>query len=224
MGILDWSPENRPRERLLQQGAQVLSDAELLAIFLRTGLRGKTAVDLAHDLLAQFGGISAILGADRRTFCSNPGLGPCKFATLQAILEMTKRAHLDPLKKQPVLADPEAVHRFLGSWLQHQPFEIFAILLLDSQNRLIQAQELFRGTVNQTSVYPREVVKSCMSAGAVSVIFSHNHPSGCAEPSRADLYLTQTLKSALSLVDVSVLDHVIVAGTERYSFAQHGQI
>jgi DNA repair protein RadC len=224
MSILDWNKEQRPRERLLCNGADVLSDAELLAIFLRTGVKGITAVDLAQQLLTKFGGLSQILSANQATFCEALGLGPSKFATLAAVLEMAKRSSLQELKQTSALNSPQAVQDFLRYWLRGKHYEVFVLLMLDNQNHLIRALELFRGTVNQTAVYPREVVKTCLDHNACSVIFAHNHPSGCAEPSRADQILTQTLKTSLSLVDIQVLDHLIIAGPANFSFAQHGQL
>ncbi len=224
MSILDWNLEQRPRERLLSQGATALSDAELLAIFLRTGVKGLTAVDLAQQLLTKFGGLSQILSANQTHFCDALGLGPSKFATLAAVLEMARRSSLQMLKQTDALNSPQSVQQFLQYWLRNKPYEVFVLLMLDNQNHLIQALELFRGTVNQTAVYPREVVKTCLDHNASAVIFAHNHPSGCAEPSRADQILTQTLKTSLSLVDIQVLDHLIIAGPSSFSFAQHGQL
>lgn len=224
MSILDWRVENRPRERLIAAGAQALSDAELLAIFLRTGTRGKTAVDLAQQLLSQFGSLNQLLTASQTRFCAEHGLGVSKFATLQAVLEMARRATLEGLKTQPILNSPNAVQQYLQIWLRNKPFEVFVALYLDTQNHLIEIQELFRGTINQTAVYPREVVKNALAVNAAAVMFAHNHPSGCAEPSRADQMLTQTLKTALSVVDIDVIDHFIIAGATYYSFAQHGQL
>jgi DNA repair protein RadC len=224
MRITQWELASRPRERLLSQGASVLSDAELLAIFLRTGIKGINAVELGQQLLAQFGGLSGIFSATQAQFCAQPGMGEAKYAALQAVLEMARRAITAGLKQQNALASPEAVQQFLTLWLRHRPYEVFAVLYLDGQNQLIEARELFRGTVNQTAVYPREVVKLALQLNAGAVILAHNHPSGCAEPSRADQVLTQAIKQAMALVDIQVLDHLIVAANQHYSFARNGLI
>jgi DNA repair protein RadC len=224
MRITDWDAANRPRERLLNQGATVLSDAELLAIFLRTGIKGTNAVELAQQLLAYFGGLTGLFQANRDQFCAQPGMGDAKYAALQAVTEMARRAMATPLKTQNALASPEAVQHYLQLWLRHRPYEVFAVLYLDGQNQLIEARELFRGTVNQTAVYPREVVKLALQLNSSAVILAHNHPSGCAEPSRADQVLTQAIKNAMALVDIQVLDHLIVAANHHYSFARHGLI
>ena len=224
MAITDWSTDSRPRERLLSQGAAALSDAELLAIFLRTGIAGKTAVDLGHVLLADFGSLANVLSANKQSFCDRPGLGPAKYAGLQAVLEMAKRAVGQSLKKTNVLGSPCEVNAFLQYWMRDKPFEVFSVLFLDSQNGLIEAKELFRGTVSQTAVYPREVVRNAINLNASAVILAHNHPSGCAEPSAADARLTRALKEALAIVDVQVLDHLIVAGPAHYSFAANGKL
>ncbi len=224
MAITDWSLETRPRERLLSHGAAALNDAELVALFLRTGIKGKTAVDIAHELLTAFGGLRGIISAEQSAFCAHAGLGPAKFASLQAVLEMARRAVQQNLKETNVLSSPSAVNEYLRFWLRDKPYEIFAVLFLDSQNRLIKAQEMFRGTVTQTAVYPREVVKQALQLNACAVVLAHNHPSGCAEPSRADLHLTSALKQALGIVDIQVCDHVIVAGPTNYSFAANGTL
>ncbi len=224
MRITQWQAANRPRERLLAQGAAVLSDAELLALFLRTGIKGINAVELGQQLLAHFGGFNGLFNASQAQFCAQPGMGEAKFAVLQAVIEMGKRAVTAPLEEHNVLASPEAVERYLQLWLRHRPYEVFAVLYLDGQNRLIEARELFRGTVNQTAVYPREVVKAALQCNASAVILAHNHPSGCAEPSRADQTLTQAVKAAMALVDIQVLDHLIVAANQNYSFARNGLI
>ena len=224
MAITDWTSDSRPRERLLSQGAAALSDAELLAIFLRTGIPGKTAVDLGQYLLSDFGSLANVLSANKKAFCDRPGLGPAKYAGLQAVLEMAKRAVSQSLKKADVLGSPSEVNAFLQYWMRDKPFEVFSVLFLDSQNCLIEAKELFRGTISQTAVYPREVVRNAINLNASSVILAHNHPSGCAEPSAADSRLTRALKDALAMVDVQVLDHLIVAGPSHYSFAANGQL
>lgn len=223
MPITDWPQEERPRERLLAKGADALSDAELLAIFLRVGVKGKSAVDLARDLLTRFGSLTRLFAALHPEFTAVPGMGAAKYAQLQAVLEMARRALREEIVAGDVLASPVAVRDYLRLSLGALPYEVFMVLLLDAQNRLIAAQELFRGTLSQTSVYPREVVKLALQKNAAAVIFAHNHPSGVAEPSMADTVLTRALVDALGLVDVKVLDHFIVTGGSRtLSFAERG--
>ncbi len=226
MAIRDWPAAERPRERLAQQGAAALSDAELLAIFLRVGVRGKSAVDLARELLASFGGDLASLGAaSTRDLARLPGIGPAKAAQLAASLELARRALAGPLKTKDALASPQAVRDWLRLSLGSLQHEVFIALWLDAQNRLIASEELFRGTLTQTSVYPREVVKRALTHNAGAVVLAHNHPSGLAEPSRADEVLTSSLKQALALIDVKLLDHFIVAGgATPLSFAERGLI
>lgn len=223
MAITDWPECERPRERLLQKGAAALSDAELLAIFLRVGIKGKSAVDLARDLLGHFGTLTRLCNAGEREFAAIPGMGPAKYAQLQAVLEIARRALREDIGRCDLLSAPGAVRDWLRLHLAHRPHEAFIALWLDAQNQLIADEELFRGTLTQTSVYPREVVKQALRHNAAAAIFAHNHPSGVAEPSRADELLTSALKQALSLVDVKVLDHFIVAGNARpLSFAEKG--
>lgn len=224
MAINDWPEDQRPRERLIRQGAVALSDAELLAVFLRVGVKGKSAVDLGRDMLHEFGSLRALFGASLSDFSQIHGLGTAKFAQLQAVLELAKRSISEELQTQSSLSSPQAVKQFLQLQLGHKSYECFSVLFLDVKNRLIQAQELFRGSLGHASVYPREVVKLALAHNAASLILAHNHPSGSTEPSQADLSLTQTLKSALNLVDIRVLDHFIVANNHIYSFAEHGQI
>ena len=222
MAITDWPADERPREKLMQKGVQYLSDAELLAIFLRVGVTGKTAVDLARDLLAQFGSLSNIFNASIKEINAVHGMGESKYCQLQAIFEMSRRALAEEIKHQDALSSPEKVSDYLRLKLSRQEREVFVVLFLDAQNR-VQAQEtLFEGTLTQTSVYPREVVKRALHHNAASVIFAHNHPSGIAEQSRADELITQALKKALDLVDIRVLDHFIVAGHQTMSFAERG--
>ena len=224
MAITDWPAAERPRERLLACGAAALSDAELLAIFLRVGSRGKSAVDLARELLAGFGGSLAQLAhATPPQLARQPGIGPAKSAQLAAVLKLARRALVEELRSRDLLSSPTAVRDWLRLQLAVLPHEVFCALWLDSQNRLIACEELFRGTLAQTSVYPREVVKRALACNAAAVVFAHNHPSGVAEPSRADEALTQALKQALALVDVKVLDHFVVAGhAPPLSFAERG--
>jgi len=228
MAIRDWPAAERPRERLVQHGAGALSDAELLAIFLRTGLPGKSAVDLARDLVNHFqhkGGLTALAAASPKELSQLPGIGPAKAAQLAATLELTRRALAGSLKSRDSLASPQVVRDWLRLSLGNLQHEVFVALWLDAQNRLIATEELFRGTLTQTSVYPREVVKSALAQNAGAVIFAHNHPSGLAEPSQADEVLTSALKQALALIDVKLLDHFIVAGNGHpLSFAERGLI
>jgi DNA repair protein RadC len=223
MPITDWPAEERPREKLLQRGAQALSDAELLAIFLRTGVQGKTAVDLARELLAEFGGLRPLLQADRRRFCRARGLGDAKYAQLQAVLEMGRRHLAEGLSRGAAIQDPQAVQRFLSARLRDHAHEVFACLFLDTRHRVIAFEELFRGTIDGASVHPREVVRRALHHNAAALILAHNHPSGVAEPSEADRRITRRLKDALALVDVRVLDHVVV-GDGAVSFAERGWI
>jgi DNA repair protein RadC len=223
MAINHWPEAERPRERLLRQGADTLSDAELLAIFLRVGVKGKSAVDLARELLARFGGLNALFAASVQDFTAVPGMGKAKYAQLQAVLALARRALGEQLAQGVSLSSPTAVRDYLRLSLAALPHEVFMVLLLDAQNRVIAAEELFRGTLTQTSVHPREVVKLVLEHNAAAAILAHNHPSGVAEPSRADEALTATLKQALALVDVKVLDHFIVAGNgPPLSFAERG--
>ena len=226
MAIRDWPEAERPRERLSRQGAAALSDAELLAIFLRIGIRGKSAVDLARELLESFdGNLATLAAATTKELARLPGIGTAKAAQLAASLELARRALASPMKAKDALASPEAVRDWLRLSLANLPHEVFIALWLDAQNRLIASEELFRGTLTQTSVYPREVVKRALLHNAGAVILAHNHPSGLAEPSRADEVLTSSLKQALAMIDVKLLDHFIVAGNARpLSFAERGLI
>ena len=223
MAITDWPKAERPRERLLVLGAAMLSDAELLAIFLRVGLKGKSAVDLARQLIGHFGSLNRLFAASEAEFSMIAGMGPAKFAQLQAVLEMSRRALAETMAEGDALATPGAVRDYLRLNLSGLAHEVFFALWLDSQNRLIAAEELFRGSLTQTSVYPREVVKKALWHNAAAVVLAHNHPSGVSEPSSADQSLTRELKQALALVDVRVLDHFIVAGQcQPLSFAERG--
>lgn len=221
MAITDWPQDQRPREKLLSKGSQSLSDAELLAIFLRTGLRGKTAVDLAQELLQGFQGLRQLLKADQQSFCQHPGLGPAKYAQLQAVLEMGRRYLFESLQRGDTLSSPQDTRQYLSSQLRDYPHEVFAVLFLDQRHRVICFEELFRGTIDGASVYPREVVKKALQHNAAALILAHNHPSGVAEPSQADEQITRRLIDALKLVDVRVLDHFVV-GDEVVSFAERG--
>lgn len=222
MAITDWPTAERPREKLLLRGSQALSDAELLAIFLRTGCAGKSAVDLARELIDRFGGLRPLLEANCKTFCASHGLGKAKYAQLQAVLEIARRHLAETLAKGSVLNNPDYVRHYLTHQLRHQTREVFAIILLDSQHQLITYQELFFGTIDSTSVHPREVVKLALRDNTAAVIFAHNHPSGIAEPSQADRHMTQELVGALNLVDIKVLDHFIIGNGQITSFAENG--
>lgn len=224
MAITDWAEDERPREKLLQRGANALSDAELLAIFLRTGTQGKTAVDLARDLLDEFGSLQALFGADKQRFCRCHGLGNAKYAQLQAVLEMARRHFVEIINRGNALTSPDATRAYLSAQLRGYSYEVFACLFLDNQHRIIELEELFRGTIDSASVYPREVAKKALFHNAAAVIFAHNHPSGVNEPSQADKHITNKLKQALSLFDIRVLDHFIIGDDRPYSFAEHGLI
>lgn len=222
MSIRNWPAAERPREKLLEHGPTVLTDAELLAIFLRTGLAGCSAVDLARRLLNDFGSLRALLEADLECFSQHMGLGPAKFAQLQAVLEMGKRHLAEGLRRDSVLESPQAVRDYLKAKLRHEPHEVFGCLFLDSKHRVLAFEVLFRGTIDSASVYPRQVVKRALSHNAAALILTHNHPSGVSEPSQADRILTQRLKDALGLIDVRVLDHFIVGDGEPLSMAELG--
>ena len=224
MGIEDWPEQTRPRERLVREGAQALSDPELLALLLRVGVRGKSAVELGRDILQHFGSLHGLFGASLDDVSEVHGLGMAKYAQLQAVMELARRAIAEQLQSGEAFGSPELVKRYLRIKLGGQRHESFVVLFLDVKNRLIADRELFRGTLTQTSVYPREVVVEALSRNAAAVILAHNHPSGLPEPSEADLRLTQALVQALGLVDIRVLDHFIVAGPLVHSFAEHGQI
>jgi len=222
MAITDWPVGERPREKLMQRGAQALSDAELLAIFLRTGIRGKTAVDMARDLLSEYGNLRGLLGADHDRFCLSKGLGTAKYVQLQAVLEMGRRYLQETLTRSDGLGNPEQTRRFLISRLRDLPHEVFGCLFLDNRHRIISFDELFRGTIDGASVHPREIVRQTLAHNAAAVIFAHNHPSGVAEPSTADRHLTQRLQQALALIDVRVLDHFVIGDGVATSFAEQG--
>jgi DNA repair protein RadC len=221
MSIADWPADERPREKLQARGAAALSDAELLAIFLRTGVKGKSAVDLARELLDQFGGLRGLLNADQASFCAGKGLGTAKYVQLQAVLEIARRHLLETVKRGDPLSNPADTRNYMTMRLRHHAFEVFAALFLDNRHRVIMFEELFHGTIDGASVHPREVVKRALHHNAAAVIFAHNHPSGVAEPSAADRHITQRLKDALALIDVRVLDHIVI-GDDTVSFAERG--
>ncbi len=222
MGMESWPPEQKPRERLLALGAQALSDAELIALILHTGMRGKTAVELARDVLEHAGGLARLLECHPDRLQQVPGLGPAKAAQLAAVTSIVQRALFERMRRSDHLCSPASVRDYLRLNLGGRQREVFVVLYLDAQNRVIALEELFSGTLTQTSVFPREVVRYALLHNAAAVIFAHNHPSGIAEPSRADELLTQTLRHALALVDVKVLDHFIVGGDSALSFAERG--
>jgi DNA repair protein RadC len=224
MGIKDWPEGEGPRDKLLQKGAGQLSDAELLAVLLRNGLAGLNAVDLARSLISEFGGLRNLLCASRNQVCRLPGVGPVKYAQLQAAAELARRVAQENLQRGQVLTNPDLTRDYLMRQLADRSYEVFAVLLLDSQHRVIQFVELFRGTIDSASVYPREVVSLVLEKKAAAVIVCHNHPSGIAEPSQADRRITERLKNALATIDVSLLDHMVVGDREIVSFAERGWI
>ncbi len=224
MTINEWPLERRPRERLIREGAAALTDAELLAVFLRTGVPGKDAVQLGQEMLYHFGSLQAMFGASLKEFSALRGLGAAKFAQLQAVMELARRAILEEIKAGNTLSSPRAVKEYLRITFSGKDFESFHVLFLDVKNRLIDAKEMFRGTLTHTSVYPREVVKAALACNAASIMLAHNHPSGTPDPSESDLLLTRALVQAMALVDIRILDHFVVAGHQVHSFAEHGQL
>lgn len=222
MSIRDWPASDRPREKLMKQGAAGLSDAELVAIFLRTGVKGRSALDVARDLLNRFGSVRALLTAEAAELCRAPGLGVARYATLQAVLELARRHFQELMQSGPALQNPQATRDYLHMRLRDLPHEIFCCLYLDNRHRVIAFEELFRGTLDGANVHPREVVKRALRHNAAALILAHNHPSGVAEPSQADELITRRLKDALNLVDIRVLDHLIVGDGRCESFAERG--
>lgn len=222
MSIRNWPDAERPREKLLNRGAAALSDAELLAIFLRTGVKGHSAVDLARDLLAKFGSLRRLFDADKTTFCESLGLGTAKYAQLQAVLEMARRYLEESLKAGDAITSAADTRRYLTAQLRHEPHEVFACLFLDNRHRVLAFEPLFYGTIDGASVHPRQVVRRALYHNAAALILAHNHPSGIAEPSQADRLVTQRLQTALELIDVRVLDHIIIGDGEISSCAELG--
>ena len=222
MAITDWPEGERPRERLIKDGAGYLSDAELLAVFLRTGSHGKSAVDLAREIMTHFGSLQALFSAHLADFKGINGVGPAKYAQLQAILELSRRLLSETMEAGIALNSQQLVKEYLQLSLRERPYEAFIVMFLDVRNRLIESAEFFRGTLSHTSVYPRELIKAALARNAAGVILAHNHPMGTTEPSEADKALTQSLKYALDLVEVRLLDHFIVAGSDVYSFVESG--
>lgn len=222
MPITDWPLADRPRERLLALGPERLSDAELVAVCLRTGVKGKSAIDLARELIQRFGGLFGLLAAEREGLSAVKGLGDAKLAQLAAVLELARRCLREEMRAGDALTSPGAVRDYLRLALGGREHEVFVALFLDAQHRVLAVHELFHGTLTQTSVYPREVVKAALRANAAAAIFAHNHPSGVAQPSQADELLTRSLRDALALVDIKLLDHFVVAGNQALSFAERG--
>jgi len=220
--ITDMPVEERPREKLLQRGAMALTNVELLAIFLRTGIQGKTALDLAKDLLDEFGDLRSLLGAERDRFCQAKGLGNAKYVQLKACVEISRRYLRECLERGDTLTNPNDTRNYLMSELSGRDYEVFACLFLDNKHRVITFEELFYGTIDGASVYPREVVKRTLQHNAAALILAHNHPSGIAEPSDADISITQRLKEALNLIDVRVLDHFVIGDGNSVSLAEQG--
>jgi DNA repair protein RadC len=220
MAITDWPLAERPRERLLAAGVASLSDAELLAILLRTGSKGLTAVDQARSLLRRFGSLAAVLGASREDFCIDRGLGPGKYALFQAVQELSQRQLFESLKQRDILTSSRNTRQYLRAKFRHYENEVFSCLYLDNQHHILKLEELFSGTIDGAAVYPREVVKRCLSYNAAAIIFAHNHPSGIAEPSAADIAITKKLQAALHTIDVRVLDHFVIGDSQVVSFAE----
>ncbi|MCU7834642.1 MAG: DNA repair protein RadC [gamma proteobacterium symbiont of Taylorina sp.] len=222
MPIIDWPEAERPREKLLQRGADALTDAELLAIFLRTGTKGLSAIDLAYTLLDKFSSLRNLFNASLEDFSNIRGVGPAKYVQLQAVLEMSNRYLSETIEKQNAITSPHDTRQYLKSKLRHKPYEVFAALFLDNRHQLIKFEELFRGTIDGASVYPREVVKKALEYNAAAIIIAHNHPSGIAEPSQADEQITHRLTKALALVDIRLLDHLVVGDGDVVSLAERG--
>lgn len=222
MSIADWPVQTRPQDKLLTQGPETLTDVEILTILVRTGSHGRTAADVAKDLLVTYGGLRALLSADRHSACSHKGFGNAKYATLQAALELAQRFLAERMCHANALTSPQAARAYLKARLRDLPYEVFCCLYLDNKHRPITFKELFRGTIDGATVYPREVVRTVLANNAAAVIFAHNHPSGAAEPSAADQNLTQKLRAALSLVDVRLIDHIVIGDGETVSFSERG--
>ena len=224
MSIRHWPEAERPREKLLSTGSHSLSDAELLAIFLRTGVAGQNAVDLARALIGEYGGLRALLQADKHRFCATRGLGLAKYTQLQAVLELARRHLREGLVRSDIINNPLETGHYLTSRLRDYPYEVFACLFLDTRHRIITYEELFQGTIDNATVHPREVVRRALQHNAAAVILAHNHPSGLAEPSEADRRITRCLKDALGLIDIRVLDHFVIGDRDAVSFSQRGWI
>ena len=224
MSIRDWPVDERPREKLLKQGPEALSEAELIAIFLRTGIRGRSAVDIARDLLVKFGSLRGLLTADREAVCATAGLGPARYAALQASLELARRHYRELMHVGPMLTNPRSTREYLRMRLRDLDHEVFCCVYLDNRNRVITCEELFRGTIDGATVHPREVVKRALAHNAAAVILAHNHPSGVAEPSQADELITRRVKESLAAVDIHVLDHLVIGDSQCESMAERGML
>ncbi|MEQ8288547.1 MAG: DNA repair protein RadC [Gammaproteobacteria bacterium] len=224
MAITDWPKQERPREKLLHKGPAALSDAEILAIFLRTGHAGSSALELARDLIQQYEGLRPLIDAEQQEFCRRKGLGIVKYVQIQAAIELGRRYLQAGMQVSDTFTSPQQTREFLTLKLRAYPYEVFACLYLDNRHRLIQFEELFRGTIDSAQVHAREVVRTAIKHNAAAVIFSHNHPSGVAEPSQADIRLTENLKLALAMIDVRVLDHLVIGSGEAVSLAERGLI
>lgn len=224
MSITDWPEAERPREKLLNQGAKALSDAELLALFLRTGTKGKTAVDLGRDLLNRFGGLRQLLEQNPQKMAAVDGMGPARATQLCAVVELGQRYLDSTLRREQALTDPTQAGDYLKARLRAYPYEVFACLYLDNRHRVLAFEELFRGTIDGAAVYPREVVRRSLENNAAAVIFAHNHPSGVAEPSQADRQITSQLVKALGLMDIRVLDHLVIGDDGWTSLASRGWV
>jgi len=222
--IRDWPKSERPRERLQELGATALSDAELLAILLRTGVQGRSAVDVARSLISDFGSLRELLSADMNQWTGKVGVGPARYATVMAALELARRLYKEPLRLSSPLTTPDMTRRFLIAQLRDRRYEVFCCLFLDNRHRLVAFEEIFRGTIDGASVHPREVIRQTLLHNAASLIVAHNHPSGVVEPSQADEQVTRRLRDALALVDVRLLDHFIVGEGRCFSFSEHGMI
>lgn len=224
MNIREWPAEERPREKLLLRGVGSLTDTELLAVFLGSGVRGCNVVELSRGLLVKFGSLRRLLEADREAFLSELGLGPVRYSQLQALLEIGRRHLATSIERESAMDSPEAVRRYLKAMLRHEPSEVFGCLFLDTKHRPLAFEVLFRGTIDRASVYPREVVRRALLHNAAALILCHNHPSGNSEPSQDDVHLTLSLKQGLALIDVRVLDHIIIGDGEPLSMVEHGWI
>ncbi len=220
--IREWPESERPREKLLERGGQALSDAELLALLLGSGIKGRSAVDVARCLLVDFGSLRELLSAERPRWKGKAGIGPARYATLMAAIELARRHLREPLRTGSALSTPDSTRRFLLAQLRDRHYEVFCCLFLDNRHRLLAFEEIFRGTIDGASVYPREVVRQTLLHNAASVIIAHNHPSGVADPSQADEGVTRRLRQALAMVDVRLLDHLIVGDGRCFSFSEHG--
>ena len=224
MSITNWPEQERPREKLLRHGPTALSDAEILAIFLRSGHAGRSALAVARQLIQKYNGLRSLIDAEQTEFCSNKGLGKVKYVQIQAALELGHRYLQADLEDADTFTSPQQTRDYLTLKLRAYPYEVFACLYLDNRHRLLKFEELFRGTIDCAQVHAREVVKAALKCNAAAVIFSHNHPSGVAEPSRADIRLTESLKQALAMIDVRVLDHLVIGNGDAVSLAERGLI